>query len=164
MGYRLSKHKMTKCSKNWGAWPPGTPGYAYAWNLSQHYAAMLNVISTVLAPPMRVHFASTTYLSLCSFKVTALAPSMLILFHYCRKHCAVYMLSAVASGKASGARPPHLKSVPPHFTFGPPVAAYIQYCILKMWPPLLVFGPPSAISCRRACICSYSFMYLCVTG
>ena len=24
---------------------------------------------------------------------------------------------------------PHLKSVPPHFTFGPPVAAYIQYCI-----------------------------------
>jgi len=29
----------------------------------------------------------------------------------------------------------------PHFTFGPPVATYIQYCILKMWPPLLVFGP-----------------------
>jgi len=24
---------------------------------------------------------------------------------------------------------PHLKSVPPHFTFGPSVAAYIQYCI-----------------------------------
>jgi len=49
---------------------------------------------------------------------------------------------------ASGARPPHLKSVPPHFTFGPPVAAYIQYCILKIWSPsvfwplLLVFGPP----------------------
>ena len=37
--------------------------------------------------------------------------------------------------------PPHLKSVPPNFTFGPPVAAYIQYCIFKMWPPLLVFGP-----------------------
>jgi len=34
-----------------------------------------------------------------------------------------------------------LKSVPPHFTFGPPVAAYVQYCILKMWPPLLDFGP-----------------------
>ena len=29
----------------------------------------------------------------------------------------------------SGARPPHLKSVSPHFTFGPPVAAYIQHCI-----------------------------------
>jgi len=29
----------------------------------------------------------------------------------------------------------------PHFTFGRPVAAYIQYCILKMCPPLLVFGP-----------------------
>jgi len=29
----------------------------------------------------------------------------------------------------------------PHFTFGPLVAAYIQYSILKMWPPLLVFGP-----------------------
>jgi len=47
----------------------------------------------------------------------------------------------VASGGASGARPPHLRSVPPHFTFGPPVATYIQYCILKMWPPLLVFDP-----------------------
>jgi len=30
----------------------------------------------------------------------------------------------------------------PHFTFGPPVAAYIQYCILKM-SPLLFFAPPS---------------------
>jgi len=36
--------------------------------------------------------------------------------------------------RASGARPPH-------FTFGPPVAAYIQYCILKMWPPSR-FCPP----------------------
>jgi len=26
---------------------------------------------------------------------------------------------AVASGGASGARPPHLNSVPPHFMFGP---------------------------------------------
>jgi len=33
---------------------------------------------------------------------------------------------------------PHLKSVPPHFTFGPPFATYIQYCILKMCPPLLL--------------------------
>ena len=38
--------------------------------------------------------------------------------------------------------PPHLKSVPPHFTFGPPVAAYIQYCILKMCPPPSGFWPP----------------------
>ena len=30
---------------------------------------------------------------------------------------------------------PHLKSVPPHFTFGPLVAACIHYSILKMWPP-----------------------------
>ena len=50
------------------------------------------------------------------------------------------------SGGASGAL--YLKSVPPHFTFGPPVAAYIQYCILKMWPlfwflaPLFGFWPP----------------------
>ena len=36
----------------------------------------------------------------------------------------------------SGARPP------PNFTFGPPIAAYIQYCILKISPPLLVFGSP----------------------
>ena len=64
---------------------------------------------------------------------------------------------AVGSGGASGDRPPHLKSVPPHFMFGPPVAAYIQYCILKMCPPLLVFGPsvcflalPAAKFWRRA--------------
>jgi len=30
-----------------------------------------------------------------------------------------------------------------HFTFGPLVAANIQYCILKMRPLLLVFGPPA---------------------
>ena len=36
---------------------------------------------------------------------------------------------------------PHLKSVLPHFTFGPPVVAYIQYCILKRCPPLLDFSP-----------------------
>ena len=65
-------------------------------------------------------------------------------------------IRAVASGGGSGARLPHLKSVPPHFTFGPPVAAYIQYCILRMCPPSgslplhLVFGPPAAKSWRRA--------------
>jgi len=46
---------------------------------------------------------------------------------------------------------PQLKSVLPHFTFGPPVATYIQYCILKMLPPFLVFGPPAAKSWRPAC-------------
>ena len=66
-------------------------------------------------------------------------------------------IRAVASGGGSGARPPHLKTVPPHLTFGPPVAANIQYCILKMWFPLLVFGPsfwfltpPATKSWRRA--------------
>jgi len=49
---------------------------------------------------------------------------------------------AVASGGAGGARPLHLKSVPPHFRFGPPVAAHIQYCILKMCPPPSGFWPP----------------------
>ena len=29
----------------------------------------------------------------------------------------------------------------PHFSFGPPLTAYIQYYILKIWPPLLAFGP-----------------------
>ena len=51
---------------------------------------------------------------------------------------------------ASGARPSHLKSVPPHFTFGPPVAAYIQYCILKMCSPFCFLAPPAATSWRRA--------------
>ena len=41
----------------------------------------------------------------------------------------------------SGAGSPIWNRCPPHFTFGPPAAAYIQYCIFKMWPPLLVFGP-----------------------
>jgi len=39
----------------------------------------------------------------------------------------------------------------PHFAFGPPVAAYIQYCILKMWPPFWVLAPPASKSRRRAC-------------
>jgi len=29
----------------------------------------------------------------------------------------------------------------PPFHVWPPVAAYVQYCIWKVWPPLLVFGP-----------------------
>ena len=29
----------------------------------------------------------------------------------------------------------------PHFTFVPPVAAYIQSCILKMWPPFWFLTP-----------------------
>jgi len=40
----------------------------------------------------------------------------------------------------SGARPPIWNWCPP-FHVWPPVATYIQYCILKMWPPLLAFGP-----------------------
>ena len=57
---------------------------------------------------------------------------------------------------ASGARPPHMKSVPPLFHVW--LAAYIQYCIFKMWPPLLVFWPsicflarPAAKFWRQAC-------------
>jgi len=50
---------------------------------------------------------------------------------------------AVTIGGASGARPPHLKSVPPHFTFGPLVATYIHYCIFKMWPLFWFLAPPS---------------------
>ena len=38
---------------------------------------------------------------------------------------------------------PHLKSVPPHFAFGPPVVTYIQYCILKRGPPFWFLTPPS---------------------
>jgi len=63
----------------------------------------------------------------------------------------------VARGRGSGAWHPHLKSVPPYFTFDSPVAAfaaYIQYCISKMRPLHLVFGPPAAKSWRRACLSS----------
>jgi len=44
---------------------------------------------------------------------------------------------------ASGARPLNLKSVPHHFTFGPLVAAYIQYSIFKMWLHFWFLAPPS---------------------
>jgi len=66
----------------------------------------------------------------------------------------------VARG-VSGAWPPHFKSVPLHFTFDPPVAAYIPTLYFKnvappsgFWPLFLVFGPPAAKSWRRACCCS----------
>jgi len=41
---------------------------------------VLNIIITVLVPPMRVPFASGTYPCLCFFKVAVLAPSKGILF------------------------------------------------------------------------------------
>ena len=65
-----------------------------------------------------------------------------------RMNCGISLASrAVARGRPV-VPAPHLKSVPLHFTFGSPVAAYIQYCILKLWPPsgfwplFLAFGPP----------------------
>ena len=64
---------------------------------------------------------------------------------------------AVASGGGQWCpAPPLFEICTPHFTFGPPVAAYIQYCILKMCNPLLVFSPswflppPAAKFWRRA--------------
>jgi len=37
---------------------------------------------------------------------------------------------------------PPFEIATPHFRFGPPVAAHIQYCILKMSPPPSGFWPP----------------------
>jgi len=58
------------------------------------------------------------------------------------------LVRAVASGGPVVPGPP-FEIGAPHFTFGPPVAAYIQYCILKMCPPMLLnpgdgpdAGPP----------------------
>jgi len=65
-------------------------------------------------------------------------------------------MRAVASGESVVPGPP-FEIGTPHFTFGPPVAAYIQYSILEMWPPLLVFGPPAAKLWRRACDHTYFF-------
>ena len=45
----------------------------------------------------------------------------------------------------------------PHFTFGPPVATYIQYCILKMWPPFWFLAPSAAKSWRRAWTASENY-------
>jgi len=57
---------------------------------------------------------------------------------------------AVASGGASGARPPHLKSVHPHFTFGPLFAAYIQLQYFKNVPPFWFLAPPCGF-CPPCC-------------
>jgi len=52
---------------------------------------------------------------------------------------------------------PHLKSVPPHFTFGPWLLYTSNTAFKKcappsgFWPLPLVFGPPAAKSWRRAC-------------
>ena len=69
----------------------------------------------------------------------------------------LHLCRAVASGGAVVPGPPIWNLCPPHFTFGPLVAAYMQYSILKMSLPLLVFGPPAAKSWRRACTCAGLF-------
>jgi len=79
-----------------------------------------------------------TLFSFCSYVTMDVNPAVTV---YATPHAFLVRAKAVASRGISGAWPPHLKSVPHHLTFGPPVAAYFQYCILKMWPPLLVFGP-----------------------
>jgi len=60
----------------------------------------------------------------------------------CRLWFLLFLLVAIFPGASPGGAvlpvPPHLKSVPPHFTFGPPVVAHIQYGILKMLAPLLL--------------------------
>ena len=57
-------------------------------------------------------------------------------------HVVLVEVRAVASGEASGALPP-FEIGTLHFTFGPPVAAYIQYCILKISLPFWFWAPPS---------------------
>ena len=62
---------------------------------------------------------------------------------YCRKFAKSARPRAIASRGSSGARSSHLQYASSHFMFGTPVAACIQYCILKMlplcyiWPPFL---------------------------
>jgi len=70
---------------------------------------------------------STVYLAICQ-KLETIKPEY---FEMTRKQC--YIRGRRERG-ASGAWPPH-------FTFGPPVAAYIQYCILNMWPPFWFLSP-----------------------
>jgi len=40
LGYRLSKHKMTRYAKNWVAWLPGPPGAVYD-SVSQNNSNLL---------------------------------------------------------------------------------------------------------------------------
>ena len=70
-------------------------------------------------------------------------------FFYVRKFCRRPASEVSVFEKSTGEEDhwcpaPHLKSVPPHFTFAPLVVAYIQYSILKMCPH------PAAKSWRRA--------------
>jgi len=51
-----------------------------------------------------------------------------------------YMAGTSPAGGAMVPGPPFEIGAPPFHVWPPPVAAYTQYCILKMWPPRLVFG------------------------
>ena len=71
-------------------------------------------------------------------------------------HGRIYCSQGRRQRGVSGGPGPPFKTCAPHFTFGPLVAAYIQYSIFKMWPPFWFlahpsgFWPPAAISWRRA--------------
>jgi len=57
-----------------------------------------------------------------------------------------HMFSHTGSSPAGGGQwcpAPPFEIGAPHFRFSPLVAAYIQYCILKMWPPFCFFSPSS---------------------
>ena len=54
------------------------------------------------------------------------------------------------AGGGSGARPHHLKSVPPHLTFGPRLLHTSNTVFKKCGPSIWFLPPPAAKSWRRA--------------
>jgi len=57
----------------------------------------------------------------------------------------VHVVQVVASGRGSGARPPHLKSVSLHFTFEALVAAYTNTAFKKCAPHFRFSATPSGL-------------------
>jgi len=53
-----------------------------------------------------------------------------------------YLIQGFRQRGASGVQSSHLKFVFSRFMFGTLVAAYIQYCIFKMFLPLCYIWPP----------------------
>ena len=90
---------------------------------------------TKLGPPLRIFLRTPLDVWVLSLQCIAIQCQRSTQYHQGRHQRG-----------ATGARHPRLKSVPAHFTFGPLVAAYFPFSILKMWPPfgfwpLLVFAP-----------------------
>jgi len=59
----------------------------------------------------------------------------------CKAKVKIYCLQGRRQRGGQWCTAPPFEIGDPHFTFGPPVATYIQCYILKMWPPFWFLAP-----------------------